>query len=197
MSAFSQPRREPASSTVIKHAPSFHMQLLSSILSFTSHLSLFSNKVVISPEADTRFLFQFVWHVSGAVLLLRRSGDESVKAPCEEEKEAGGRRAGITPCSAVIPIYSPWHLRGHALTSAGISLPLCAHSCVFSVLRGNSTKFHVHYKSFQEAPVTAWSHLDCRDCCLAVLPSCGVGSDSVSMAVEFAVVVSLNLCFLC
>lgn len=146
MSAFSQPRKD----ILYCHQTS---SILPSILSFTSHLGWFSNKVVVSPRSrHSRFLFQFVWHVSGTVLLLRRSGDESAKAPREEAKEEGGRRAGITPCPAVMPIYSPWHLRGHALTSAGIPLPLCARSCVFSALRGNSTIFHVHYKSFREAP---------------------------------------------
>lgn len=40
-------------------------------------------------------------------------------------RRRGGMREAITlcSCSAVMPIYSPWHHRGHALTSAGISPP--------------------------------------------------------------------------
>lgn len=52
-------------------------------------------------------------------------------------------------------------------------------------------------RAFQEAPVAARPGLDWRDCCLAASASCGVGSDSLSMAAEIAVVVSLNIRFLC
>lgn len=94
-------------------------------------------------------------------------------------RREGGRRASITLCTAVMPVYSPWHLQGHALTSAGISPPLYSHSCVSPPLWGNRTKFLVHYKSFREAPVDAWPRLDCHDCCSAALPSRGAGSDSL------------------
>lgn len=150
-------------------------------LFFGLFLSL-ENKVVIVPGADNHFLFQFVWHASRAVLLfaLRCLGTSQSGHPTKTTREKeGGRRASITLCTAVMPIYSPWHLQGHALTSAGISPPLYSHSCVSPPLWGNRTKFLVHYKSFREAPVDAWPRLDCRDCCSAALPSRGAGSDSL------------------
>ncbi len=164
--------------------------------SFTSHLRLFSNKALISPEADNRFLFQFA---RGAVQPLPlwgapgRVGEGTLR-------RRGGMREAVTPCScsAVMPIYPPWHHRGHALTSAGISPPLFTLTHAFPLCSEETAPNSLCItRAFREAPVAAQPRLDCRDCCLAVPPSCGVGSDSLSMAAEIAVVVSLNICFLC
>ena len=67
---------------------SFHPSQRSSSL---SHQRLFSNKVLISPEADNRFLFQFAWHARGrhADSVSEAFRDESVEAPLRREAEGG------------------------------------------------------------------------------------------------------------
>lgn len=197
------PRRQPAAaSAVIKHAWSVDMQLQKNKSTFSSHRRLFSNRVAISPEADNRFPFPICVPCAGSHA--EALGDESVKAPLRRRKKEGGvRGAGIAPrvlqsCPFTPPDASEdtlWPLRGsRSLFTLAHAFPLCS--------KENRTEFLVRYKCFsgggkKKALVAARPRLDCRDCCLAAGPSCGVGSDSLSMTAENAAVVSLNICFLC
>lgn len=123
--------------------------------------------------------------------------DESAKAPCDEEGGSwGGRRAGITPlfCS---------HAHLLPLTPPGTRSDLCRDlASLFtlthafpSLLRGNRTKFLVHYKSFSGRP--GRRSASSRLLFGSAAELCGAGSDSLSVAAEIAAVVSLNICFLC
>lgn len=122
VSAFSQLCRErpAAASTVIEHAWSFDVHLLQPFPEsvFVLHQRLFLNEgwFCLKRTIASRSNLQ-----GGAMLLLpaRRSGMSQWKHPAKKR----GKRAGITPCSALMPADSPWHLWGHALTSAGISTP--------------------------------------------------------------------------
>lgn len=125
-------------------------------------------------------------------LALRRSGTSQRRHPA---MKAGGR-AGITPlfCS---------HAHLLPLTPPGTRSDLCRDlASLFtlthafpSLLRGNRTKFLVHYKSFSGRP--GRRSASSRLLFGSTAELCGAGSDSLSVAAEIAAVVSLNICFLC
>lgn len=171
---------------------SFHPSQRSS---FTSHLRLFSNKEVISPGADNRFLVQFA---SGAVLLLslRRSGSSQRRHPAKKRRDERGYNPVFLFCSHahLLPLTPPGTRSDLCRDLASLftlthAFPLCSE--------GKPHQIPCALQELSGGPVAAQPRLDCRDCCLAAPPSCGVGSDSLSMAAEIAVVVSLNICFLC
>lgn len=204
VSAFSQPCREQpaaaaaAASTVIKQARSFDRQLLHSfpeILSCVTPNVCFFNKVADFAWSRQSLPVPICKGEPSCCLSLWGARDESVKAPCEEEV---GEESGYNPvCSALMPIYSPWHLWGHALTSAGISTPSLPSLMRFLSAQRKPHQIPCALQELSGGPLAAQPRLDCRDCCLAAPASCGVGSDSLGVAAEIAAVVSLNICFLC
>lgn len=127
---------------------------------------------------------------AAALLALRRSGTSLRSHPAK-------KREGITPCSALMPIYFPWHLRGHALTSAGILPPSSPSLMRFlSAPRKTAPNSLCITRAFRRpGRRSASSRLPWLLFGSAAELRCG--SDSLRMAAEFAVVVSLNICFLC
>lgn len=200
VSAFSQPCREqPGSSSLYSH------QTGSILRHATPSLLLRDPRL---RHANVCFLIRWWFRLEltiascsnlqgGAIMLpvaLRRSGTSQWKHPAKKR----GEESRYNPvCSALMPIYSPWHLWGHALTSAGISTPSLLSLMRFPSAQRKPHQIPCALQELSGGPVAAQPRLDCRDCCLAAPASCGVGSDSLSVAAEIAAVVSLNIRFLC
>lgn len=145
--------------------------------SFMSHLRLFSNKVVILPEADNCFLFQLARKGHRAA---SRSGTSHWRHPVKKKRREE---------SDYNPVFCS-HAHLVPLTPPGTRSDLCRDltPSSLSLMRFLSAPWKPHQipcalQQHSGGPIAAWPRLDCRDC-LAALPSCGVGLDTLSMAVE-------------
>lgn len=166
VSAFRQPRRQPASK-VIKQASTFNRQLLSpfSCIS-TSHICLLFRKrwrlfleLAIASCCNLCGVHEEQWLL---LVLMFSAGALWRRGRGKEEGESlqllrGAHLLSLTPpgtrsnlCGDLAPLFTLTH-----------SLPF-----YFEEAAPNSLCIT---RDFEEAPVAAWFRLDCRDCCLAEL----------------------------